>query len=118
MRKEPERRYSSVEQFAEDINRYLKGLPVIAPRRYSFNYRAAKFISRHKAGVAAGAGIVAALIGGLAATKRQARIARRQRDKAEKINQFLQRMLASADPRAGGKDVKVIEVLGIAAESH
>ncbi len=116
MRKEPERRYSSVEQFAEDINRYLKDLPIIA-REDSFSYRASKFVSRNKAGVAAVAGIVAALIGGLATTKRQARIARRQRDKAEKVNQFLQRMLASADPRAVGKDVKVIEVLEIAAES-
>lgn len=116
MRKEPKRRYSSVEQFAEDINRYLKDLPVIA-REDSFSYRASKFVSRNKAGVAAAAGIVAALVGGLAATKRQARIAQRQRDKAERINQFLQRMLASADPRFVGKDVKVIEVLGIAAES-
>ena len=116
MRKEPERRYSSVEQFAEDINRFLKGLPVIA-REDSFSYRATKFAERHKAGVAAGAGIVAALIGGLAATWRQAKIARRQRDKAEQINQFLQKMLASADPSEQGKDVKVIEVLGEAAKS-
>jgi eukaryotic-like serine/threonine-protein kinase len=43
MRKEPERRYSSVEQFAEDINRYLKGSPVTA-RENSFSYRAAKFV--------------------------------------------------------------------------
>ena len=116
MRKEPERRYSSVEQFAQDINRYLNGLPVIA-RENSFGYRASKFVSRNKAGVVAVAGIITALVGGLATTKRQAKIARRQRDKAEKVNQFLQKMLASADPRAVGKDVKVIEVLGIAAES-
>jgi serine/threonine protein kinase len=116
IRKEPERRYSSVEQFAADINRFLKGLPVAA-RQDTFSYRATKFVQRHKAAVAAGAGIFAALVGGLAATKRQANIARRQRDKAEEINQFLQRMLASANPRSVGKDVKVIEVLGMAAES-
>ena len=116
MRKEPERRYSSVEQFAADINRYLRGLPVAA-RQDTVSYRASKFVQRHKAAVAAGAGIVAALVGGLAATRRQAKIARRQRDKAEEINQFLQKMLASANPRAVGKDVKVIEVLSIAAAS-
>ena len=123
MRKEPERRYSSVEQFAEDIRRHLNGLPVIA-QEDTFTYRAEKFIKRNKAGVAAGIGIAVSLIGGLAATARQANIAKRQRDKArlearkaEKINQFLQKMLNSADPRTGGKDVKVIEVLGIAAES-
>ena len=123
MRKEPERRYSSVEQFAEDIQRYLNGLPVIA-QEDTFAYRAEKFINRNKAGVAAGAGIAISLIAGLIATARQAKIAARQRDKAEaearkaeKINQFLQKMLASANPRTGSKDVKVIEVLSIAAES-
>ncbi|HEY0458662.1 MAG TPA: serine/threonine-protein kinase [Pyrinomonadaceae bacterium] len=116
IRKEPDRRYSSVEQFAADINRYLRGLPVAA-RQDTFSYRASKFIQRNKAAVAAGAGVFAALVGGLAATKRQAKIARRQRDKAEEINQFLQKMLASANPRSVGKDIKVIEVLSIAAES-
>src|SRR5262249_46657443 len=43
MRKERERRYQSVDQFAEDIGRYLKGLPVAA-RQDSFGYRAHKFV--------------------------------------------------------------------------
>ncbi len=123
MRKEAERRYSSVEQFAEDIRRYLNGLPVIA-REDSFSYRAEKFVKRNKAGVAAGLGIALSLVGGLIATSRQAKIAKKQRDralretaKAERINQFLQKMLSSADPREQGKDVKVIEVLGEAAQS-
>ncbi len=123
MRKEPERRYSSVEQFAEDIRRYLNGLPVIA-REDTLGYRAEKFIKRNKAGVAAGLGIALSLVGGLIATSRQAKIARRQRDralreteKAERINGFLQKMLASADPRRQGKDVKVAEILELAADS-
>jgi serine/threonine-protein kinase len=116
MRKEPERRYLSVEQFAEDLQRYLRGLPVIA-REDTFSYRAGKFLGRNKVGVAAAAGVAISLIAGLSATSRQARIARRQRDKAEKINRFLQRMLASADPRAAGKDAKVVEVLQLAADA-
>jgi eukaryotic-like serine/threonine-protein kinase len=32
LRKEPQRRYASVEQFAEDIRRHLEGLPVKARR--------------------------------------------------------------------------------------
>jgi serine/threonine protein kinase len=123
MRKETYRRYSSVEQFAEDIRRYLAGLPVIA-RKDTFGYRASKFVKRNKAGVAAGVGIAFSLVGGLVAVSRQAKISARQRDKAlreaekaEKVNRFLQKMLASADPRAQGKDVKVIEVLGEAADS-
>ncbi len=116
MRKEPERRYSSVEQFAEDIRRYQNGLPVIA-REDSFAYRAEKFVRRNKVGVAAVGGVAISLVAGIFATTRQARIARRQRDKAAKINKFLQKMLASADPRAVGKDAKVVEVLQIAADS-
>ena len=53
LRKEPQRRYASVEQFAQDIRRHLEHLPVIA-RKDTAAYRASKFITRHKAGVAAG----------------------------------------------------------------
>jgi serine/threonine protein kinase len=45
LRKEPHRRYSSVEQLAEDIRRYLEGLPVVA-RKGSWTYRAVKFAGR------------------------------------------------------------------------
>ena len=51
MRKEPERRYQSVEQFSEDIRRHLEGLPVIA-RKDTFTYRASKFMQRNKVTVA------------------------------------------------------------------
>jgi eukaryotic-like serine/threonine-protein kinase len=51
MRKEPERRYQSVEQFSEDIRRHLEGMPVAA-RKDTFGYRAGKFVRRHKTGVA------------------------------------------------------------------
>jgi serine/threonine protein kinase/tetratricopeptide (TPR) repeat protein len=52
MRKEPRRRYASVEQFSEDIRRHLAGLPVIA-RNDTLGYRASKFVKRHKVGVLA-----------------------------------------------------------------
>ena len=52
LRKEPERRYQSVEQFSEDLRRYLTGLPVTA-RKDTFGYRAEKFVRRHKLGVVA-----------------------------------------------------------------
>src|SRR5262249_940387 len=60
MRKEPERRYQSVEQFSEDIRRHLAGLPVSA-RQDTLGYRAGKFIRRHKLGVAATALVIASL---------------------------------------------------------
>src|SRR6266568_1726774 len=42
LRKEPQRRYASVEQFSEDIRRHLEGLPVIA-RKDTVAYRTSKF---------------------------------------------------------------------------
>ena len=82
LRKEPERRYRSVEQFSEDIRRYLEHLPVTASRD-TFTYRATKFINRNRYGVMAAALILLTLLGGLAATLYQANVARRERAKAE-----------------------------------
>ena len=56
LRAEPERRYSSVGQFSEDIRRYLEGLPVIA-RKDTFAYRTSKFVGRHKIGLAVTASV-------------------------------------------------------------
>ena len=82
MHKEPGRRYASAEQLSEDIRRYLEGLPVSA-RRDTFAYRAGKFIGRHKTATAAAALIALSLLGGMAATLREARVARRQAEIAQ-----------------------------------
>ncbi|HEX4441092.1 MAG TPA: protein kinase [Thermoanaerobaculia bacterium] len=82
LRKEPERRYASVEALAADIGRHLDGRPVHA-RKDTFAYRSGKFVARHKAGVAAAVVVTALLIGALAATIRQTRIARAERAIAE-----------------------------------
>ena len=82
LRKEPQRRYSSVELLAADVSRHLENLPVLA-RGDSARYRAGKFVIRHKAVVAAGIAVALALLLGLAATLREARIARTQRARAE-----------------------------------
>jgi serine/threonine protein kinase/tetratricopeptide (TPR) repeat protein len=82
LRKEPARRYASVEQLAEDLRRHLEGRPVIA-RSDTLGYRAGKFIQRHKAGVAAVLLIVVTLAGGMVATAWQARVARAERARAE-----------------------------------
>ncbi len=51
MRKEPNKRYASVEQLSEDVRRHLVGLPVQA-RKGTFSYNAGKFLRRHKLGLA------------------------------------------------------------------
>src|SRR5208282_2676720 len=52
LRKEPVRRYTSVQEFSQDIERHLAGLPVTA-RRSTATYRAGKGLRRHKESVAA-----------------------------------------------------------------
>ena len=52
MRADPALRYRSVEQFDDDVRRYLAGLPISA-RPDSLGYRVRKFVRRHKAGVVA-----------------------------------------------------------------
>jgi len=126
--KEPARRYSSVEQLAADLRRHLEGLPVEA-RRATWRYRAAKFVQRHRAGVAAAALIVASLIAGIAATSWQAkraaaesRRARIEAAKARRINAFLQDMLSFSSPGFGSAnlqknpDARVSEVVEQAAK--
>ena len=85
LRKEPERRYQSVEQFSEDIRRHLVERPVLA-RKDTTGYRAAKFVRRNTTALAAAALVFLVLIGGIIATARQAQRARAQEAvaKAEK----------------------------------
>ena len=78
LRKEPERRYASVEQFATDIERYLERRPVMA-RPNTFSYRAAKFVRRNRIAVTAAALVLLALVGGLSVALHQYRSARRER---------------------------------------
>jgi serine/threonine-protein kinase len=122
LRKEPSRRYPSVEQFAADIRRHLDGLPVSA-RPSTIRYRTSKFLRRHRFGAAAAALILIALLAGVAATVYQARIAAQERDRAriearksQQVVAFLQTMLSSADPRWGGRTTTVAEVLDAAAK--
>ncbi|MGH7598590.1 MAG: tetratricopeptide repeat protein, partial [bacterium] len=118
LHKEPKRRYASVEQFSEDIHRHLEGLPVTA-HKDTFGYRSVKFIKRHKIGVGAIALVLLTLLAGIIGISWQARIAAKERNKAEletakaqQINRFLQEMLSAGDPvKSGKKDMTVTEVL-------
>jgi non-specific serine/threonine protein kinase/serine/threonine-protein kinase len=84
LRKEPERRYASVEQVSEDIRRHLEGLPVTASAD-TFSYRTSKFLKRHKYGVAAAAIIVTVLAAGIIATTVEARRANRRFNEARQL---------------------------------
>lgn len=77
LRKEPARRYATVEQFSEDIRRHLEHLPVTA-RKDTPTYLASKFIMRHKAGVSAALVVALTLIAALLITVREERLAQRR----------------------------------------
>jgi eukaryotic-like serine/threonine-protein kinase len=119
LRKEPQRRYASAAQFSEDIRRHLEGLPVLA-HKDTFGYRAGKFVRRNKIAVGAAALLALSLVGGLAFSTWQYRNARRERARAEAVNQFLQTMLATGNPavnQAGtrGRETTINDVLDIAS---
>ncbi|HEY6825959.1 MAG TPA: serine/threonine-protein kinase, partial [Gemmatimonadaceae bacterium] len=81
LRKEPRRRYGSAELLAEDIERYLHGLPVLA-RHPSRAYYLGKFLRRHRAAVSLGTVAVLSLVAGIAVAVKQTAAARRERDRA------------------------------------
>jgi non-specific serine/threonine protein kinase/serine/threonine-protein kinase len=84
LRKEPKERYSSVEQFSEDIRRHLDGLPVIA-RRATWMYRARKFTRRNRVAVTAAVLFLIALIGGILAVNQQRLRAERRFNDVRKL---------------------------------
>ena len=77
LRKEPEERYTLVEQLSDDIQRHLSGLPVAAAKG-SWRYRSGKFIARHKGGVAASALLALIVFAAIVAVVREARIAQQE----------------------------------------
>ena len=83
LRREPERRYDSVERFSQDIKFYLKGFPISA-RPDTFRYRAGKFVSRNPLAVLALSVAVFSLLGGFLIAAYQARRADAERVRAEK----------------------------------
>ncbi|HYC09366.1 MAG TPA: protein kinase [Steroidobacteraceae bacterium] len=82
LRKEPQRRYASAEQLAQDISRHLARLPVIA-RADTAAYRTSRFLLRHRTGVAATGAIILLLVAGVVGTSWQARVARAERARAQ-----------------------------------
>ncbi|HMN96643.1 MAG TPA: protein kinase [Phycisphaerales bacterium] len=96
MRKEPQRRYASVEALAEDLRRHLAGHPVSAVPD-STAYRLVKFLTRHRAGVAAAASTAAILVLSSAAFAWQAQVARRERTAAVEASRAAELARAEAD---------------------
>jgi tetratricopeptide (TPR) repeat protein len=109
LRKDPQQRYLSVEQFSEDVRRYLEGRPVIAST-YTPGYGLAKFVRRHAVGAAAAIALTGALV---ASTIFFAYREREDRRRFEEASVALERQLLRADLEIGGVD-RVQEAYGLA----
>jgi serine/threonine-protein kinase len=111
LRKEPERRYPSVEALSEDLQRYLDGRAVRASGR-TFGYLATKFLRRNRVPVAAAALVLVALLGGLYATARERDRARLEAVKATEIKEFALGLFRVSNPEEGrGADITARELL-------
>lgn len=93
----PERRYASVEAFAEDVRRHRDGRP-IAVRRSSRRYLAGRFIARHRLWLGAVLAVLMISIAAAVVSLRQARFARASAEHAEAIRHFVVGVFAQASP--------------------
>jgi len=82
LRKEPERRYASVEQLSDDVARHLERRPVRA-RGDALGYRTRRFLARNRVAVGLGALAIGALVATAAYALRQAHVAREQAQRAQ-----------------------------------
>jgi len=129
MEKDRSRRYGSASDLAADVGRYLRDEPVLA-RPPSTAYRAAKYVRRHRVGVAVAATLVTLLLAFAGTTAVQARRITHERDRAnaeaqratreaaaaQRVSAFLISMFKVSDPsEARGNSITAREVLDRAA---
>ena len=111
LKKQPGERYATVNEFTDDIVRYLGHRPVLA-RPASRGYRLRKFMVRNRTGVGVTALILATTFVGAGLAIWQARIAVAERDRAESVKDLVTSMFVNADPYAnGGNKLSAADVL-------
>ena len=101
LRKDPDERYGSAEQFAEDVRRHLDARPVAA-RRVSAFYAGGKFLQRHPWPVATVAVVLVAVLGFAGWEWRRLK---KESDRAESVTNFLEELfyVATPDMRQGDR---------------
>ena len=111
LEREPERRYRSAQQLADDVSRYLHGYPVEA-RLPTAQYRLGKFLRRNAAGVAAAALVVLTLAVGLGSSLWQGARARAALAESEEVASFLATLFEASNPAENrGRDIGARELL-------
>lgn len=123
LRKEPQRRYRSVQGLANDISHYLSGLPLEAKPDH-WAYQARLFIRRHTVVVAASMLVLLSLVGGLGVALWQGRIAAQEREtatreaeRAHAVTDFLVQSFRASTPNAARIDtLSVVEWLDLSVQ--
>jgi eukaryotic-like serine/threonine-protein kinase len=111
LEKDRNRRYGTPSELAADLGRYLRHEPVNA-RRAGAAYRLQKYVRRHRVGVSVAAGLVLLLAGFAAAQAVQLRRITRERDRADRITEFMSGMFKVSDPsEARGNSITAREIL-------
>ena len=120
MRKEPERRYATVEQLLDDLRSYLAGYPIKA-RPDSLRYRARKLVTRNWAAsmitlVAFVAVVGVIVLSGLRLARERDR-ALREAERASRIADFLTDTFRASDPSVAlGETLTARDLLDRGAE--
>ncbi|MEO0576182.1 MAG: serine/threonine-protein kinase [Pseudomonadota bacterium] len=115
MSKEAARRYGSVRELIEDLQRYLAHRPVLA-RPSTLSYRMGKFLKRNRVSTAIAASALVVIATGSVISVKQITnerdIARESQRSAEAISEFLTNIFVSADPgNAKGEEVTAVALL-------
>ncbi len=118
LRKEPDRRYASVEALATDVGRYRRGEPIDA-QPATLGYRARKFVNRNWMGVSVASTFLLMLALFIGLLVRQQRITAAERDRAqqeaetaEQVSAFLASLFEANQPsEARGDTLTAPELL-------
>jgi non-specific serine/threonine protein kinase/serine/threonine-protein kinase len=109
--KDRARRYGTPYEIAVDIERYLNHEPVLA-RPAGPGYRARKYVRRHRVAVGTFAALVLLLAAFAVVEAVQLRRITRERDRANRITDFMTNMFKVSDPgQARGNRVTAREIL-------
>jgi eukaryotic-like serine/threonine-protein kinase len=115
LEKDRARRYGTPSELSADISRCLHNEPVVA-RPAGAAYRTRKYIRRHRLAVGAATTIMALLAGFAVAQAVELRRITRERDRANRITDFMTRMFEVSDPsEARGNTIKAREILDTAS---
>jgi serine/threonine-protein kinase len=88
LKREPGKRFATVDAMAEDIERHLAGERVLA-RPDSLGYRLFKSLARHRVGFAAAGAVLLAVLGGMGVSIVQASRANEAAERARMVKEFV-----------------------------